>query len=341
MTVRRDLAALLRSSFLGSRTAVARLRCATLGFVAALTLVGCASETPTRAERLDSMSRVEPMHVVRDGVVHCRTDDVLELCSAIVTLPPDFPDALTHIDANLGVAEGCQPNVVGVYLRTDDMHVVSHRDATWLQSHDHRLDVTMGCAVAISDDGYFLTAAHCVDQTSNVFLVCQTGHDEFEITPFRVVWSGGGAPDGVSFEEALTHPDIAIIHAELRPAHVARVAERAELAIGASIIGGRFVTTSDVHRERWPMYAGAIEEITPKVGDAGAFALRLSAPSCGGDSGGPVLLEDGSIAAVVSASFTQWFGQRGTLAWTMPNTSIERIVSADRAEQMRRRDREE
>ncbi len=62
-----------------------------------------------------------------------------------------------------------------------------------------------GAAVPLTRDGYFLTAAHCVEGPGGT-LIAPTIHKTFQTVPARVVWRGGNHRDA---------PDLALIHAPL------------------------------------------------------------------------------------------------------------------------------
>lgn len=151
-----------------------------------------------------------------------------------------------------------------------------------------------GAAAAITDDGYFVTAAHCLP----------TDSDE----PFLLVIESGALPQ--AFRGRVVHScwdrehgfpgrdfaDFAIIHAEgAAPACFTwAAAESLEpgspvLAIGISkgnesAAGGEFIrcVTSDEGRRRAP--------------ELEKFAFN--APTTSGDSGGPVMLADGTLVGV-------------------------------------------
>src|SRR5690606_838667 len=69
--------------------------------------------------------------------------------------------------------------------------------------------VVFGCAAAVSADGYFLTAAHCVEDGPLQLVVWK--HERPVTVPARLVWSGHGP--------GKDRADLALVKADFRPDH--------------------------------------------------------------------------------------------------------------------------
>ncbi len=143
--------------------------------------------------------------------------------------------------------------------------------------------LSLGCAVPITDDGYFLTAAHCVDKAGSAILVVNTEKQLVRL-PARVIWTAG---------KNRKQPDLALVHARVRP-----FASVALVEIG-SLKNGAHVYTSGLGAGGSPnlvfgQSGGRILDIQPiRRGGAGAIWRQFyhSAPLAPGDSGGPVIDE--------------------------------------------------
>lgn len=138
-----------------------------------------------------------------------------------------------------------------------------------------------GSAAAISPDGYFLTAAHCVEK-SPVWLVVRTWAGQPEVLAARVVWAG---------DESRGGPDLAIVHVE-------RWTDRYLLLASAPAIPREVLSCgSGIGSGRWCAGRGL------GVG-GGEYAgvpcttVRHSSPVSLGDSGGPAIDATGVLIGV-------------------------------------------
>lgn len=170
-----------------------------------------------------------------------------------------------------------------------------------------------GSAVPVTDDGYFLTVAHVVDDTEKLHLVVGLsgtgGRRRVEGVPARVVWTSEGLPakeDDRAPDEAMPELDFAIIHSEahqlppLVPFPLAgEVPDTDESVIcagwpiiffedfsnGARLAAGKIVA---VHRQK-------------AYGPLPAFlTVQHDAPFVFGDSGGPLLDRKGNLVGINS-----------------------------------------
>lgn len=182
--------------------------------------------------------------------------------------------------------------------------------------------VSLGSAVAITDDGYFLTVAHCVHDGPMV-IVARERDGEVVERPARLVWQGA-LPQGDT--------DLAIIHA---PGLVSDPLRWCPLA---EVRGGREVLSAGIGvNTRSRLAAGTIvggptgtDEAPPGRG----HVIRIDAPLVPGDSGGPTITADGllvGINATVEVELFSGRGHGGAEVLRPDPAFIERVIAADRA----------
>lgn len=185
-----------------------------------------------------------------------------------------------------------------------------------------------GSAAAVTADGYFVTAAHCLpDAPDDPFVVIVV--DEFGLPVSRVcrvVYSGWDRREG--WGEA-DFADFAIVHAEGVRTQFFQWAAAGQLEPDAPIL----VLGNGYGDER--AAGGFLDAPLPpkrscQPDHLGIFAFR--APIIPGDSGGAVMLSDGSLIGV--ASEVNWdfcsgkwtcCGVRADPAW------VAEVISRDRA----------
>ncbi|MDB6071524.1 MAG: protease Do [Verrucomicrobiales bacterium] len=147
-----------------------------------------------------------------------------------------------------------------------------------------------GSAVPISKDGYFLTAAHCVGQKgSTIQILAKTASPPVTLSLARVVWR--------SDETNPAEPDLAILHAPIKPEISVRIASPGLLKTGTPILTSGYGS----FKKSWA--GGRIQSITaPQTAPTGVTWRELthSAPFTPGDSGGPILSEDGELVGINS-----------------------------------------
>lgn len=151
-----------------------------------------------------------------------------------------------------------------------------------------------GTAVPVSDDGYFLTAAHVVD-TPPLVLVALTAGLQFEKRTARVVWSGGTAG-----------PDLALIHAPLRPLAPYTPNALALPGAGDPVAVFGYSDPSD-HGQRFS--AGHVFAVSGMHQNSSGAAWRVIAhdvPILDGDSGGPLVTDKGALAGITSLNRIDW-----------------------------------
>jgi len=131
-----------------------------------------------------------------------------------------------------------------------------------------------GLACAVSEDGYFLTAFHVAGDAESLYLI--TRQDMEKVFPAIVVWSS-------------KKHELAVVRSAARatPFRISTAVKKDS----SCFCGG-------VHAHS----AGKSSEISNR----GDFQQILhSAPSMPGDSGGPLILEDGSLVGIKESTFTQ------------------------------------
>jgi S1-C subfamily serine protease len=154
----------------------------------------------------------------------------------------------------------------------------------------------VGSVTAISHDGYFLTAAHCVDE--GPLTVILLGETLKPITSSaRVVWSGrkGG-------------PDLALIHAPVKPYAYFPMLPLEGISPGTPIL------TSGFGGAKQSKSAGKITRVkAPRALPSGAKWLEFNhnAPLLQGDSGGPVVDTGGWFLGLNSTGGIQYIPMIG------------------------------
>lgn len=178
---------------------------------------------------------------------------------------------------------------------------------------------SLGSAVAVSDDGYFLTAAHCVSDEPYV-IVAMDRDGNFVERLGRTVWSGLAGGGGT---------DVALIHGpELDTNPVA-------WCLLASATGGTEVLSAGVGVGASRLAAGRIVGGPTGWDEAAAglaLSFRIDSPLIAGDSGGPTILESGGLLGVCANVEIEFFAQSGGGEVLRPDPEfIQRLIVADRA----------
>ena len=174
----------------------------------------------------------------------------------------------------------------------------------------YRTFTQAGTAVPISDDGYFLTAAHVVEGTENLtvrFLREQEGSfPEFECSPARVVWEMNSiAWKNVNpySSEPVLGMDLSILHAEMSSLPQFTIADNAP-RIGEPVIGAGWGVDPSRARDVGDgasLAAGKVLSVTSQEarGLAPAFvAVQHDIPFVSGDSGGPLIDRNGHLIGI-------------------------------------------
>ncbi len=179
---------------------------------------------------------------------------------------------------------------------------------------------SLGSAVAVSADGYFLTAAHCIVDEPYV-VVAMDREGNFVERLGRTVWNGlaGGGRTDVALIHA---PDLhvnPIAWCVLEDAKGGAEVLSAGVGVGASsrLAGGRIT-------------GGPIGSQEAAAGRALAF--QVDSPLIAGDSGGPTILESGGLVGVCANVEIELFAQAGGGEVLRPDPEfIRSLIAADRA----------
>lgn len=178
---------------------------------------------------------------------------------------------------------------------------------------------SLGSAVAISKDGYFVTAAHCVSDEPYV-IVARDQSGNYVERMGRTVWSGmagGGCTD------------VALIHApDLRTepvqwCHLSEAKGGSEvLSAGVGVGASRFAAGQIV--------GGPTGTDEAPAGLATSF--RVNSPLIPGDSGGPTILTDGTLVGICANVEIEIFSRPGGGEVLRPDPAfIRELIVADRA----------
>lgn len=170
---------------------------------------------------------------------------------------------------------------------------------------------TVGSAVPVTGDGYFLTAAHNLDDAEKLHLVVglseTEGRARVDGVPARIVWKSRVASwkdDDWSPGEPMPVMDFAIIHSDagqLPPlAPFALAGETPQVGEAVIIAGWPFVHLEDF-KNGARLAAGKIVSVHKQDarGSSPAFvAVRHDTPFVIGDSGGPLLDRQGNLIGI-------------------------------------------
>ena len=154
---------------------------------------------------------------------------------------------------------------------------------------------SFGAAAVLANDGYFLTAAHVVDELPMdlIALVPDDNGDPIpRRSPVRIVWSSGD-PSG-DF-------DIAVIHADVGPLKALELAGSIPVTEDPIVTGGWPMQHLGKGSGRSRISAGRILSVTERDSkdNIPAFTIvRHDAPILHGDSGAPVLNREGRLLGV-------------------------------------------
>lgn len=207
------------------------------------------------------------------------------------------------------------PNADTLFLQRLDERTVSVR--TSLRGFSTGMRV--GSAVALTDDGYFLTAAHCVEEPP-FLMVARCTDGETRQSPARLVWIG--LSDG-------SCNDFAILHAPGMVTTPARWADLGTIDVGTPIIITGGITSHGV-----PLAAGSVcTKPTPRECEHGT-EIVMAIPAIPGDSGGPAFTVDGALVGVVVSAEFDFFSSDSDAICTAvhPDPAIfTEIVARDRA----------
>ncbi len=149
---------------------------------------------------------------------------------------------------------------------------------------------SVGSAVPITRDGYFLTAAHCVADARQLKVFALTRDLRLTKAEARVVWTSGLKLGGA---------DLALIHAPLDLAKPFPLADPTSLAPGdpVALTGWSKLGFHDSTGKS----AGRLVSVSPPEHGAAGFSWRVvehNAPFNSGDSGGPLITPGGRLVAI-------------------------------------------
>lgn len=180
----------------------------------------------------------------------------------------------------------------------------------------------VGSAAAVSEDGYYLTAAHCVKQAP-LQLLGYDGRKILHASGVRVIWKSGS-----------DRSDLALVHASVRPRGYFTMA-------GPSEIGGRGkpVLAGGLGGLKQNLSAGRIRKVF-SYEENGVKYLEIlhDTPLEKGDSGGPLMDESGRLLGVSSKGGAwslevfgkYWFNSRRSISvWVDPHWILS-LIEEDR-----------
>jgi S1-C subfamily serine protease len=173
-----------------------------------------------------------------------------------------------------------------------------------------------GHAIAIEADGYFLTAAHCVNHSAINYLVYSDGQTAKIAIP-RIV---------------AKERDVAIIHVDANLPKVfvwadqnEMMAENPVIAVGNSEITFPFRNTGFLDQI---CLAGKIKSVSDSTD--GMKMIYSDLPGRDGDSGGPVVEQDGKLLGVHSGGITDRMEITTDVAIYPDPSWVARVIAQDR-----------
>ncbi len=187
-------------------------------------------------------------------------------------------------------------------------------------------DLFCGSAVPLTRDGYFLTAAHNLESADQLILLLPAENDTAGKAFARLVWKGQWQKDG---------PDLALLHAPLHPLVTATIADPVCLRRRTPVMASGYSGNRPVQGGGLILRLGRM-----KSTDGGPRWRRLShnAPLAAGDSGGPLLGDDGRLLGINTGFYSPWalpFGYRWIPGYqgvaTAPDPAgIQSLIDQDR-----------
>lgn len=159
-------------------------------------------------------------------------------------------------------------------------------------------DFFYGCAVPITRDGYFLTAAHCLEGGAGATLMVIARDQSLAAVPARVVWKPDRGPK---------NPDLALIHAPVVPWAVMPLSQERAVKNTPVLING---TGSRVPPSLgFGQSGGRILRVGlsgPEAGKPRWWGFYHTAPLASGDSGGPVINAHGQLLGISTGMDGRW-----------------------------------
>lgn len=199
---------------------------------------------------------------------------------------------------------------------TDGVTVVCGADA-----HGEAIP-EIGSAVALSADGYFLTAAHCVD-SGRTLIVCQDATGMVREIVGEVIWSGANENPSI---------DLALVYAPSLSPIVFAWSSVAEPPEGTPIL------CAGAGSKSLRVAAGAVtgSRRVPAGDGPAVTVISVRVPLVPGDSGGPAMCEDGTLLGICVSAELPDPDPTGTLlrpdaAWIAARIARDRAERAGQA----------
>lgn len=181
---------------------------------------------------------------------------------------------------------------------------------------------SLGSAVAITEDGYFLTAAHCVSEEPFV-IVTRDRNGNFVERLGRIVWNG-------SARGSATQTDVALIHGSDLSTNPIDWCDLANAHGGAEVLSAGVGVGASSRFAAGRILGGPIGDAEAAPGRAHPF--RVDSPLIPGDSGGPTILTDGRLLGISANVEIELFSRPGGGEVLRPDPAfIRQRIDADRA----------
>ncbi len=174
---------------------------------------------------------------------------------------------------------------------------------------DKPVRMGFGSAAALTEDGYFLTARHCVSAEPVTVIVERDGAVEW--APARVVW-------------VHPHGDLALIHAPVRPGGVFEWAPLPDADTTVAMMG--YMTGPAAGEFRRP-----VSHYDDRPAAERYTRIVHGAPLARSDSGGPLTTLEGGLLGVNTQAGQDVLSRRYSIAIRPEPEVVEELIRMDRA----------
>lgn len=203
-------------------------------------------------------------------------------------------------------------------------------------------DLSISSAVPVTDDGYFLTAAHCLEEVPMQVMVFDRSL-RLAVRQARVVWRGDADSGG---------PDLALLHVPVTPLMPVALAPWEKEAFQRQPVISAGWSGTD-HQTAFQVAGGTLRSESLQKNDTLGITwkeLLTDVPFAPGDSGGPLLDGNGKLLGINSAGIFSkpgywWYEatrHQGLLGRNSESISpdpkwIQQLIEKDRARPARSR----
>ncbi|MDF1740133.1 MAG: serine protease [Verrucomicrobiales bacterium] len=208
-----------------------------------------------------------------------------------------------------------------------DLPEVTNADETSVRgAGDSSGAVYYGSAAAIDRRGYFVTAAHCVEDNPDKLRLTFLNDGAISVRQARVVYMGNPSTD---------NSDFAIVHVPMILSDVFDWADQFGMEDPVMCSGAEQAGDGSRKHFKMVMSGGSIKALENRVDSGNAYEIiRHSAPIYHGNSGGPLVDLQGRLVGVnFSATFSGGFMKKPSMKYSSairPDVKwVQRIIAKD------------